>query len=94
MLLCSEAVHYKYTDFLPVYFQEMSCILHGVLYFLAVPSMSMLLIFYSVGNMHNVNWGTRENKTQKVEESSQKRFLGQTSFIGNYCMCFFISISF
>ena len=72
----------------------MSCILHGVLYFLAVPSMSMLLIFYSVGNMHNVNWGTRENKSQKADDSSnsvQKRFLGQTCSIGDWCRYYTLS---
>ena len=41
-------------------FQEFRCILHGFLYFLAVPSMSMLLIFYSLANLHVVSWGTRE----------------------------------
>ena len=40
--------------------QEFKCILHGFLYFLAVPSMSMLLIFYSLANLHVVSWGTRE----------------------------------
>lgn len=70
---------------------EFSCILHGVLYFLAVPSMSMLLIFYSVGNMHNVNWGTREKKVDKNDDSSarnvQKQFLGQSCSIGDWCRC-------
>ena len=41
-------------------FQEFRCLLHGFLYFLAVPSMSMLLVFYSLANLHVVSWGTRE----------------------------------
>lgn len=41
--------------------QEFTCLLHGALYFLAVPSMSMLLMIYSICNMHIVSWGTREN---------------------------------
>lgn len=43
--------------------QELYCILHGALYFLAVPSMSMLLMIYSICNMHVVSWGTRESAT-------------------------------
>ncbi|XP_041375046.1 chitin synthase chs-2-like [Gigantopelta aegis] len=42
--------------------QEFTCILHGFLYFLSIPSMSMLLMIYSLGNLHVVSWGTRENK--------------------------------
>jgi len=38
-------------------------ILHGALYFLAVPSMSMLMMIYSICNMHVVSWGTRESAT-------------------------------
>ncbi|CAG5127298.1 unnamed protein product, partial [Candidula unifasciata] len=40
--------------------QEFTCILHGLLYFVSVPSMSLLLIIYSLGNLHVVSWGTRE----------------------------------
>ncbi|XP_053386095.1 chitin synthase chs-2-like isoform X2 [Mercenaria mercenaria] len=43
--------------------QEFYCLLHGALYFLAVPSMSMLLMIYSICNMHVVSWGTRESAT-------------------------------
>ena len=42
------------------YVQEFWCIIHGFLYFLAIPSMSMLLMLYSLGNLHVVSWGTRE----------------------------------
>ncbi|ESO98138.1 hypothetical protein LOTGIDRAFT_143023 [Lottia gigantea] len=42
--------------------QEFTCILHGFLYFLTIPSMSMLLVIYSLANLHNVSWGTREVK--------------------------------
>lgn len=40
--------------------QEFTCILHGLLYFVSVPSMSLLLFIYSLGNLHVVSWGTRE----------------------------------
>ncbi|WAR10037.1 CHS2-like protein [Mya arenaria] len=55
--------------------QEFWCILHGFLYFLAIPSMSMLLMLYSIGNLHVVSWGTRETpkpaQAQKPGEASK-----------------------
>ena len=41
--------------------QEFMCVLHGFMYFLAIPSMSMLLMIYSLGNLHVTSWGTRES---------------------------------
>ncbi|KAL4217246.1 Chitin synthase 2 [Mactra antiquata] len=53
--------------------QEFWCLIHGLLYFLAIPSMSMLLMLYSIGNLHVVSWGTREAPkpaaTQKPSET-------------------------
>uniref|UniRef100_H2ZG43 chitin synthase n=1 Tax=Ciona savignyi TaxID=51511 RepID=H2ZG43_CIOSA len=43
--------------------QEMMCLIHGVLYYLCVPSAFIFLMVYSLTNMNNVSWGTRENKT-------------------------------
>uniref|UniRef100_A0A7E4VWA1 chitin synthase n=1 Tax=Panagrellus redivivus TaxID=6233 RepID=A0A7E4VWA1_PANRE len=40
---------------------EFSCIIPGILYFLAIPCMYMLLPIYSICNLNNVNWGTRED---------------------------------
>lgn len=39
---------------------ECTALLHGFLYFVSIPSMSMLLLIYSLANLHNVSWGTRE----------------------------------
>lgn len=39
---------------------EFTCIIPGVIYFLAIPCMYMLLPIYSVCNMHSISWGTRE----------------------------------
>lgn len=44
---------------------ELNCLLHGAIYYLAVPSMYLLLIMYSVCNLNNISWGTREVKTKK-----------------------------
>ena len=52
--------------------QEFWCILHGLLYFLAIPSMSMLLMIYSLGNLHVVSWGTREAKAPAPQQGGQQ----------------------
>lgn len=44
---------------------EISCLAHGLIYYLAIPSMYMLLIIYSLFNLDNISWGTREVKTKK-----------------------------
>lgn len=42
--------------------QEVTCLLCGIIYYITVPSMYMLLIIFSVFNVHNVTWGTRDTK--------------------------------
>ncbi|KAM7373610.1 hypothetical protein PAMP_008450 [Pampus punctatissimus] len=42
--------------------QEFSLVFHGFLYILCIPSAYLLLIIYSMVNMNNVSWGTRETK--------------------------------
>lgn len=34
-----------------------------MLYFLAIPSMSMLMMIYALGNLHDISWGTRDTGT-------------------------------
>jgi len=46
--------------------QEVICLLCGVIYYITVPSMYMLLIIFSVFNVHNVTWGTRDSKKLSV----------------------------
>lgn len=41
--------------------QEVSALLYGIVYYITIPSMYMLLVIYSVFNMNDVSWGTREN---------------------------------
>jgi len=45
--------------------QEILCLLAGVVYYVTVPSMYLLLIVYSIFNLNNVSWGTREVATKK-----------------------------
>lgn len=44
--------------------QELSCLPSGFIYYITVPSMYMLLIIFSIFNVHNITWGTRESKLQ------------------------------
>lgn len=49
--------------------QEVGCLPFGVIYYITVPSMYLLLMIYSIFNLNNVAWGTREvtaKKTKKV----------------------------
>ncbi|KAK7493301.1 hypothetical protein BaRGS_00015427, partial [Batillaria attramentaria] len=55
--------------------QEICCIFYGLLYFLLVPCMSMLLVFYSIINLHVVSWGTRETAEQEEEQGCLQRLL-------------------
>ncbi|KAG7202391.1 hypothetical protein KM043_018708 [Ampulex compressa] len=51
--------------------QEWACLFCGVIYYITVPSMYMLLIIFSIFNVHNVTWGTRESKSSTVETTKQ-----------------------
>lgn len=55
--------------------REFTCVLHGVIYFLSVPSMYMLLTLYSIINLHIVSWGTREVATKKTAKELQQEKL-------------------
>ena len=48
--------------------KEAGCLLHGLLFFIAIPAMSMLMFLYSLGNLNNVNWGAREKNTGKEKK--------------------------
>ena len=62
--------------------QEFWCILHGFLYFLAIPSMSMLLMLYSLCNLHVVSWGTREAPKPAESEFIGLFFCAPFCFVG------------
>ncbi|XP_069036070.1 chitin synthase chs-1-like [Lepisosteus oculatus] len=44
--------------------QEFPLLIHGLLYFISIPSGYLLLTIYSIVNMDNVSWGTRETGSQ------------------------------
>ncbi|XP_071447223.1 chitin synthase chs-2-like [Hetaerina americana] len=57
--------------------KEFFCLVHGITYYITVPSMYLLLIIYSIFNLNNVSWGTREiiskKKRQEMEEEKKRK---------------------
>ncbi|XP_052747628.1 chitin synthase chs-2-like [Galleria mellonella] len=54
--------------------QEISCLLYLGIYYITIPSMYMLLIIYSLCNLNNVSWGTREVPQKKsMKELEQEK---------------------
>lgn len=52
--------------------QEFGMIVYGLMYFICIPSGYLLLTIYSLVNMNNVTWGTRESNKEK----EQKKHVG------------------
>ena len=48
--------------------KEITCLVHGLLYYLMVPSTFIFLTVYYICNIHVVSWGTREKISEEVEE--------------------------
>lgn len=46
--------------------REINCLLYGIIYYISVPSMYVLLIMYSLFNLNDITWGTREVKAKKT----------------------------
>lgn len=49
--------------------------MHGALYLLTIPSGYLLLVIYSICNLNDVSWGTREvpTKAQRLEMERKKK---------------------
>ncbi|XP_052079431.1 chitin synthase chs-2-like [Mytilus californianus] len=65
--------------------KEFFCIIPGLLYFVAIPSMSMLMFLYSIGNLHIVSWGTRETKQASDNTKPDKKFKPEKEEKGYFC---------
>ncbi|XP_014772462.1 chitin synthase chs-1 [Octopus bimaculoides] len=52
--------------------REIVCLIHGILYFLTVPSSFIFLTVYFLCNLNNVSWGTRENPKVSEDEAVKK----------------------
>ncbi|XP_075914337.1 chitin synthase chs-2-like [Petromyzon marinus] len=53
--------------------REFSCIVHGFLYLICIPTGYLLLLIYSLVNMYNVSWGTRETKAPSEPAPKEKK---------------------
>ena len=51
---------------------ESTNILHSFIFYLFIPSAYLLLIVYSLCNVNQISWGTRENKTPGQEKQKKK----------------------
>lgn len=66
---------------------EMFCLLHGILYFICIPTGYVLLMIYSLSNMHVISWGTREvpqrksQKQQAAEAQAPKPAKKKSGFV-------------
>lgn len=70
IFLVSMSVMYMVTAILHP--QEFGMIVYGLMYFICIPSGYLLLTIYSLVNMNNVSWGTRESNKEK----EQKKHVG------------------
>ncbi|XP_061433834.1 chitin synthase chs-2-like [Lethenteron reissneri] len=53
--------------------REFFCIVHGFMYFICIPTGYLLLLIYSLVNMYNVSWGTRETKAPSEPTPKEKK---------------------
>lgn len=60
--------------------REFTCIIPGVLYFLALPSTFVLLQIYALFNLNNVSWGTREIKPATNASENNKPSASKSIF--------------
>ncbi|XP_056622006.1 chitin synthase chs-1-like [Triplophysa dalaica] len=68
--------------------QESSLVIYGLLYFICIPSAYLLLAIYSIVNMNNVSWGTRETggRAKTAAVSALKKQILQAAC--SKCPCF------
>lgn len=57
--------------------KEFSVIIYGLLYVLCIPSGYLLLAIYSMVNMDNVAWGTRESNQTTASDETKKNLKWQ-----------------
>lgn len=62
---------------------EFTCIIPGILYFLAIPCMYMLLPIYSICNLNTVSWGTREDPRKDEKNDLAKKQKGRATDISD-----------
>lgn len=63
--------------------KECLCLFAGIVYFLAIPATSMLMFFYSIANLNENSWGTREQLEHKTHTDKK----GYVFSFGNFFKC-------
>ncbi|KAL5496453.1 hypothetical protein EMCRGX_G012737 [Ephydatia muelleri] len=63
LFICSGLFHLK----------EFHCLIHGVWYFIALPSGYLILLIYSVANLNSTSWGTREKSNGSLQDNGFKQ---------------------
>lgn len=56
--------------------QEITSLVHGFAYYMAIPTMYLILMIYAVCNLHVNSWGTREGEREdaEVQRSQSERW--------------------
>ena len=67
--------------------QEFACLPMGVIYYITIPSMYLLLMIYSIFNLNNVSWGTREvpKSAADIEAEKEKSIQVRAIFMKTCC---------
>lgn len=52
--------------------KEWTCVIFGALYFILIPTGFLLLIIYSLTNLHVISWGTREVPKKRTKEEIEE----------------------
>ncbi|XP_035508265.1 chitin synthase 1 [Morone saxatilis] len=73
LFLVSMAIMYMVTAILHP--EEFGMIIYGLMYFICIPSGYLLLTIYSLVNMDNVSWGTRESNKGEGEVKKNQNIL-------------------
>ncbi|XP_041645086.1 chitin synthase 1 [Cheilinus undulatus] len=73
LFLVSMAIMYLVTAILHP--EEFGMIVYGLMYFICIPSGYLLLTIYSLVNMNNVSWGTRESNKGEGEAKKNHNLL-------------------
>ncbi|CAI9724533.1 chitin synthase chs-1-like [Octopus vulgaris] len=65
-----------------LHLQELYCLICGIVYFICIPLGYLILVIYSMSNMHIVSWGTREKKllatTEEIKPNANETSVSST----------------
>uniref|UniRef100_A0A8C4Q0L8 chitin synthase n=1 Tax=Eptatretus burgeri TaxID=7764 RepID=A0A8C4Q0L8_EPTBU len=67
--------------------KEFSCLIYGLLYYLCIPSGYLVLIIYSLVNMYDTSWGTRDSGVSFTEKGSSFKLKGGRPASWSYSCC-------